>query len=113
MQLLLSNCEATTGVSEKSGTPRPYSIFSATVLNPAQSIERPNRKTKSIGLTSSELSVNDEFYSELSAVFNREFSGMPILYDFLTTMDANGKTILIGFAPKPQTAPLFSSKKDS
>lgn len=98
---LLSNVEVTTGISEKSGTPKPYQISSATVLNRSLGFERGNRKTVSVGLTSAELSVSDAFFPELLATFDKDFQGIPISYDFDTTMDSNGKTILIGFVKKP------------
>jgi len=99
-KLLLSNVEVTEGISEKSGSPKPYSIRSCLILNRAISSSRGNRKTTSIGLSVSEVPVADDFFSELSAVFHREFDGMPIYYNFETTMDGNGRNILIGFSPE-------------
>ena len=109
--LLLANVEVTTGISEKSGSPKPYQISSATVLNPALGFERGNRKSVSVGLTSSELSVADVFFPELMATFERDFDGVPIAYDFETTMDGNGKIILMRFAKKPAAAPFIPTDK--
>lgn len=97
MQLLLSNVEVTDGISTKSGSPKPYSIRSCEVLRPAVNSARGERKTISIGVKTSELSVSDDFFPELMATFQREFDGSPVLYDFQTSMDDNGRTILIGF----------------
>lgn len=97
-ELLLSNVEVTDGISTKSGSPKPYSIRTCEVLNRAFNSSRGERKTVSVGLKPAELSVADDFFAELLATFQREFDGLPIPYNFETTMDGNGRTILVAFS---------------
>lgn len=109
MKALLCLVSMTSGTSNKSGSPVPYSIPEVYILSPAVSSNRNNRKTEAFGLLPVPVAVSDEFFPELMANFSRDFKGQPVEYDFKTSMAADSKTILIGFEKSVVVPPVVGA----
>lgn len=108
MKILLSQVSSTSGTSLKTGVPKPYQIYSARALFPFVEVDTSSRKVSGSGLSESELSVADFFFSELFATFQRDYVGLPVFYDLATSADGNGRIVLIGFEKSAQQIPAKS-----
>lgn len=87
----------------KAETGNKYSIPRAFIHVPFLPSSTQNWTLSGVGNTEVELVVSETFYSELEAKFRADFKGTPIHYDFETSLDREGKNVLIGFE-KPVAA---------
>ncbi len=108
MRCLVSAVYMNSGTSSKTG--QPFSLPRANVSVPFQGRESPNYQVRGVGLSSVEMTVSDAFYSGLLKEFQAGFNGMPLAMDFETSMDYEGKNVLVGFA-KPVAQSSDLSKK--
>ena len=104
-------------VHQSSGTARatgnPYAIPRASVLTPFQNRQTANQTVVGNGYAFIDLTVSETFYPALSKHLALNFKGQPLELDFETSLDREGRNVLIGFEKPLSKSADFNAAKMS
>lgn len=96
MKLIVAAAFTNTGIAKASQ--QPYSMTRATVLMPFTDVENSNFQSRGEGFSAVELSVASTFSTQFQNHFNQSFKGVPVQLDLTTSLDREGRNIIVGFA---------------
>lgn len=99
MKLLVQSISTATGLSKATNT--PFSIPQLVCLIPFETVETSKYQNRGVGLTTVQMQVANDFFPELERELTAKFQGMPIVFDFTTSVNSRGQTIITGFEQQP------------
>lgn len=122
MKYIVSLVMTNTGIAK--ATNKPFAMTRLNVLVPFIDVDRETFQSHGTGLSTVELSVSSSCATAIQNSFNQSFQGMPIAMDLDTSLDQEGKNVVIGFRalnvselsaeqPEPKTEPSSSLFKSS
>jgi|GEM_PF-5978494 len=102
MKYLILNVVTNSGISKTSQ--KPYSMSRALVGVPFQDVDTSNFQAHGFGFSAVELSISSSFSTAFINQFNSLFKGTPIEIDLETSLDREGKNIIVGFSTPEKKA---------
>lgn len=102
MKMIVAAAFTNSGTAKGSGN--PYSMTRAIVLMPFQNVDNTNFKSIGQGFSAVELSVSNDYSTQFLNLFNSSFKGSPVQMDLLTSLDREGRNVIVGIAAPVEKA---------